>query len=218
MAVCLIMAVEFPSGEFTGIPPEDRTPRYPPSETEVPEFPRLVWRYVEGGVRTGVFNKEFLGANPGYPGHNTGYKNSAEREIPAAGLVFRIYQRTGGLRGIMAAALPGYAVEALAYDSESKQFVWQKTSGYEDSVTINPYIGNWSVIPADVWSEHGQAVPASSGIVRITQDGGGTKYFALGAEFNGKPDHWWVDGMIAEVSVPDDMTDQSGSDQNMPMF
>ncbi len=149
-------------------------------------------------------------------GWNAGFKDRSETPVYDAGLVFVASQASHGPTSIDAKALHGFKIEAAELDATTGNIEWVKPHDEEGEVRVVSDRGNLMETPFDEWSTTNLGSPGTrAGVVRVTGPENDTKYFALGAAFQGEPDNWQVLGGIIEVQ-PHETQTLSGQSLELP--
>ncbi len=173
----------------------DLTPPVPPlGEPGVPSEPQLtVWVVAKGSDILPIA----AGVHLGKRGHGQ-FVDESQTPVPDAGITFSVVQASQGYTGIKASALPGYIVEALDTDPEATEVRWIPAGDSE--VTVAYDRGNGLKTPFEQRNTANIGNPGGkAGIIRVTGSTGEVKYYALGADFQGRPDDWRVTGLMTEV-------------------
>lgn len=144
----------------------------------------------------------FLGTR--YENGRPKYHDNRDIMIPLAGLVVRYTQSSAGYTGIEAQGLEGNSVAALNIDASGPNTLWTKPEENGNGrVTLTSNYGNMgraSALKIEDWAQQNFGNPgAQLGIVRVTDATERRRYFAVGADFQGKPDNWRVSGRVLEV-------------------
>lgn len=157
------------------------------------------WTAPENGLQKQLAGVH-LGNQLGPDGWSAGHKDRSETVVADAGITFVVSQASHGPTFVDAKALPGYKVEAAALDDETGHITWEKPRDEEGEVRIASDRGNMMDTPFEDWATANLGNPgARAGVVRVTDPENHTKYYALGAQFEGEPDNWQVLGGIIEV-------------------
>jgi len=133
------------------------------------------------------------------------YHDEQDVLVPNAGIVARFSQSSGGYTGIEVRALGDETVEALNIDASGAGTLWKAPEehrhGYATLSSDSGNMGGSSKLKAEDWARHNFGNPgAQVGIVRVTTSDGNRRFFAVGADFQGRPDSWRVSGKILELS------------------
>lgn len=167
--------------------------------------PAPEWYMTPGVEVARPFNGVFLGATPNRNGWGQTHRDSAETPTPD-GFTFGISQNSAGFTGTYARPTEGHTLEALRVDEVTGLPIWESTiPELEDMVRVSADYGRLVTEPETPWKDNireGFGNPgAQVGIIRVTGPDGAVKYFAMGAEFEGREDAWRVEGSYAEVFV-----------------
>lgn len=144
----------------------------------------------------------YLGRFVNSQGWNAGYKDSHEELVPDAGIVFVVSQSSAGGTYLSAKAMEGYKVEALNPNASSRRSMWVEAPDHKEAVSVDSDWGKLgSLSPSDDWTAINFGNPGTrSGLVRVTGPHEEQHYYLMGANFQGEPDSWRVEGALCEVT------------------
>lgn len=144
----------------------------------------------------------YLGRLVDSDGWNAGYRDSHEEEVPDAGVVFVVSQSSMGGTYLSAKAMEGHRVEALNPDASSRRNMWIEAPDNREDVLVDSDWGKTgSLNPSDHLNSINFGNPGTrSGIVRVTGPDEKRHYYLMGANFEGQPDSWYVEGALCEVT------------------
>lgn len=144
------------------------------------------------------------------------YKDEAWVGVSQAGFTIIVKQTSYGLTGISVTPQEGYTIEALHIDKETKQPVWVPTHDHYEGykiVRVAEDRGNLGVIPVDspAWKQENMGNSGwRGGVVQVTNERTGeTRYYAVGANFSGRPDSWNAYPALVELRVNDNALTQN---------
>jgi hypothetical protein len=159
----------------------------------------IEWLKPETGLQKELVGVH-LGANVASDGRIYSYKDRSSTPVPEAGIFFVVAQNSLGLTGIDAKPMPGYSVEAAELNPDTGEIRWLKPEDDEGEVSVVTNRGNYMATPFEELATTNMGNPGTqAGIVRVTEPEQGTKYYALGAHFQGEQDNWQVVGGVIEV-------------------
>lgn len=124
--------------------------------------------------------------------------------VREAGIVVSFDQDSLGYTGIHARPLGKAAVSTVAYDMDTESLTWQTTRSNRDrqgvAVYKDPGIMRDRPLLAPDWQNTGFTLPgAGVGVVRVEEPGSRTRYYAIGADFDRRPDDRKVRPAILEI-------------------
>lgn len=158
------------------------------------------WTRLETGLQKELAGVH-LGTLTGPEGWNAGYRDKAETIVPEAGIAVGVSQGSHGPTGLFAKPLKGYSVEAALLDPATNQVSWQVSPEENGEVKVDSDHGNLEDMPiGGLWEGTALGNPGTrAGLVKVTGPDSEARYYALGANFEGEPDNWDVQGGIIEV-------------------
>lgn len=152
-------------------------------------------------------NGVFLGDFPNADGVGSRYIDSS-RTPTGQGFKFIVGRNTAGLIYIEAQPEGDNVVEAFSIDEETGLPVWLPTDPILDNgvrvsddygklVTDDDILQKWKDdVNINLGNPGGQV-----GVIRVTSPDGNVRYFAMGANFDGREKAWRVNGMFAPVNA-----------------